>query len=51
MQMKTRGISMLISCVVLTAALSVFTDLGLWVLLVPAVYGFVFFANVVEARK
>ena len=51
MKIKTRGILMLISCVVLTAVLSLFTDLGLWVLLVPVVYGYVFFASVVEERK
>ena len=51
MKMKTRGILMLISCVVLTAVLSIFTNLGLWVLLVPGVYGYLFFAGLVEERK
>jgi len=51
MKIKTRGILMLISCVVLTVVLSVFTELGLWVLLVPGVYGYLFFAGLVEERK
>ena len=51
MNVKVRGVLMFVTCAVLTIVLSLFTDLGLWVLLVPLVYGLLFLAILVEGRK